>query len=80
MYNSAFKKADLPFSGTHVLRHTGATLFQHYSEGDKLALQALGGWKTSRQPEHYAKILSTVGRTAIDKIENKGKLLLLKTK
>lgn len=80
MYDSAFKKAGLPFSGTHVLRHTGATLFQHYSEGDKLALQALGGWKTSRQPEHYAKILSSVGRNAIDKIENKGKLLLLKTK
>lgn len=80
VYDSAFKKAGLPFSGTHILRHTGATLFQHYSEGDKLALQALGGWKTSRQPEHYAKILSSVGRNAIDKIENKGKLVLLKTK
>lgn len=78
VYDSAFKKAGLPFSGTHVLRHTGATLFQYYSEGDKLALQALGGWKTSRQPEHYAKILSNVGRNAIDKIENKGKLVLLK--
>lgn len=79
MYDSAFKKAGLPFSGTHILRHTGATLFQHYSDGDKLALQALGGWKTSRQPEHYAKILSSVGRTAIDKIESKGQLILLKT-
>jgi integrase len=79
VYELAFKRARLPFRGTHVLRHTGATLFQSLSEGDRLALQFLGGWKTSRQPEHYAKIISSVGRKAIDKIEQKGKLVLLKT-
>lgn len=28
-------------------------LLNNAHEGDKLALQALGGWKTSRQPERY---------------------------
>ena len=79
VYDTAFKEAKLPFRGTHILRHTGATLFQDMSNGDRLALQFLGGWKTSRQPEHYAKILSSVGRKAIDKIEQKGKLVLLKS-
>lgn len=79
VFDCAFKKAGLPFRGTHVLRHTGATLFQSMSDGDRLALQFLGGWKTSRQPEHYAKIISTVGRKAIDKIEKRGQLVLLKT-
>lgn len=78
VYDCAFKKAGLPFRGTHVLRHTGATLFQHMSDGDRLALQFMGGWKTPKMTEHYAKIISTVGRKAIDKIEQRGRLVLFK--
>lgn len=40
-YNKAFKKAALPFSGTHICRHTGATLFLEET-GDPLALQEMG--------------------------------------
>lgn len=62
------KIAGLPYSGTHVLRHTGSTSFYN-ATGDLLALQHMGTWSNSRMPQHYAKVLSSSARKAIRKME-----------
>ena len=68
-YEHCFKKAKLPFSGTHVCRHTGATLFLEKT-GDPLALQEIGNWKTQTQAMHYGKILKQRLRRVIDKMDD----------
>ncbi len=55
-YDGVFKDAQLPFSGTHVLRHTGATQFLNET-GDALALTQMGNWKNTDMAMHYGKIL-----------------------
>lgn len=55
-YNLAFKRAKLDFKGTHVLRHTGATLFLTQTKGDFMALKQLGGWSDINQVLHYGKV------------------------
>ena len=72
-YNKAFRKAGLPFSGTHVCRHTGATQFLEKT-GDPLALQEAGNWKTQDQALHYGKILKQRLRRAIDKMDEESSL------
>lgn len=74
-FDNAFKRANLPFRATHVLRHTGATRFYNLS-GDILALQHMGTWADSRMAQHYAKISSIRARDAISNIENNNCLLL----
>lgn len=68
-YNNAFRKAELPFRATHILRHTGATRFYNLS-GDILALQHMGTWSDSRMAQHYAKISSQRSKVAILQLEN----------
>ena len=55
-YNLAFRRAKLPFSGTHILRHTGATLFLTQTKGDFMALKQVGGWSDINQVLHYGKV------------------------
>lgn len=76
-YDKAFKKANLPFSATHVLRHSGSTSFYN-ATGDLLALQQMGAWSNSRMPQHYAKIMSTRAKEAIAKIQMRPKLKMIK--
>lgn len=75
-YDTAFKKAGLSHRSTHVLRHTGATLFLEET-GDPLALQQIGNWKDQKMALHYGKILSSRARNAIDKAENRSHLKLI---
>lgn len=51
-YDHAFKEADLPYSSTHILRHSFATLFLE-STSDHNALKGILGHKTLKQTEHY---------------------------
>lgn len=48
-YNKAFKRAGLPLSGTHTLRHTMANLIREHLSLDHA--KAAGGWKSSRVVE-----------------------------
>ena len=64
-FDKAFEIAKLPYRGTHILRHTGATDFLNETENE-LALTAMGGWKSTAQARHYGKLLGlTVKRTIL---------------
>lgn len=53
-YNEALKAANLPFSGTHTVRHTMGTLSRKLGGLD--ACQAVLRHKSARMSEHYAKL------------------------
>jgi integrase len=72
-FDKSFARAGLPFRSTHVLRHSGATSFYNAS-GDLLALQQMGTWSNSRMPQHYAKVMSTKAKDAIEKMESRSHL------
>ena len=72
----AFKKAGLSHRSTHVLRHTGATLFLEES-GDILAVQQMGNWKDQKMAQHYSKVLSSRARNTIDQVEKRSHLRLI---
>ncbi len=42
-YDSAFKRAGLPYSGTHVMRHGGASYVYNESNGDLSLVQSITG-------------------------------------
>lgn len=67
-YNTAFKKANLPYSSTHVCRHTGATAFLNET-GDYLALQQMGNWADLKIALHYGKVLGSRAKEALTKAE-----------
>ena len=71
-YDKAFEMAELPFSGTHILRHTGATDFLNETE-DELALTAMGGWKSTKQARHYGKLMGLTVRKVIENADRKRK-------
>lgn len=75
-YDKAFEAAVLPFRSTHVLRRTGATSFYN-ATSDLLALQHMGTWSNQRMPQHYAKVLGTKAKEAIQMIESKPRLKLI---
>lgn len=53
-YDCAFKKAKLPFSGTHILRHGGASHVYNKSNGDHSLVQAITGNKDLRTTLVYS--------------------------
>jgi len=55
-YNRAFRLVGLPYTSTHVCRHTGATNFLE-ATGDPLALQQMGNWSDLNMAMHYGKIM-----------------------
>jgi integrase len=67
-YDKAFIKLGLPFRGTHVCRHSGATMFLDKT-GDMLALQQMGDWRSQQMAMHYAKISSSRAKEATLKAE-----------
>jgi integrase len=75
-FDKAFARAGLAFRSTHVLRHSGATSFYN-SSGDLLALQQMGTWSNSRMPQHYAKVMSTKAKDAIERIERRSRLRIV---
>lgn len=75
-YDRAFVRSKLPYRGTHVLRHTGATEFLEETS-DLLALQQMGNWRDAKMAMHYAKITATRARDAIEKAERKAPRLRL---
>lgn len=75
-YDRAFKVAGLEHRGTHVCRHTGSTIFLDQTQ-DLQALQQLGGWKSQKMPQHYAKIRSQRAELAMRAAEVR-KLRLIK--
>ena len=78
-YDQAFKRLALPFRGTHVCRHSGATSFLNKT-GDTLALQQMGAWKNQQMALHYGKISSSRAKEAILQMEKKADhLKLVKT-
>lgn len=78
-YDQAFKRLGLPFRGTHVCRHSGATSFLNKT-GDTLALQQMGAWKNQQMALHYGKISSSRAKEAILQMEKKADhLKLVKT-
>lgn len=76
-YNKAFRKTGLPYSSTHVCRHTGATAFLNET-GDFLALQQMGNWADLKVALHYGKVLGSRARDAVARAE-KPKLTLIKS-
>jgi len=55
-YNRAFQRANLPFSATHILRHTFATLFLDKTN-DVYALKEIMDHSDLKTTMVYAKIL-----------------------
>lgn len=64
-YNKAFRNAQLPFSGTHILRKTFATLFSECTNNMR-ATQAILGHKDSRMTSHYAKVTELAQKKSIE--------------
>jgi integrase len=54
-YDSAFKRAGLPFRGTHVLRHGGASWVMDLANGDPHVAKQLLGNRDMKTVMHYAK-------------------------
>jgi integrase len=77
-YNKAFKMAKLPYTSTHVCRHTGATKFLDETNGDYLALQQMGNWSDLKQALHYGKTLKDRARKAVQKADKRGQVSYLK--
>ncbi|MFZ3229845.1 MAG: tyrosine-type recombinase/integrase [Pseudobdellovibrio sp.] len=75
-YDQAFKRLELPFRGTHVCRHSGATSFLDKT-GDVLALQQMGAWRTQQMAMHYGQISSSRAKEATLKAERKADHLKL---
>jgi integrase len=75
-YDKAFKRLKLPFRGTHVCRHSGATSFLDKT-GDLLALQQMGSWRTQQMAMHYGQISSSRAKEATLKAEKKAEHLRL---
>jgi integrase len=73
-FNRAFETAKLPYSSTHVLRHTGATLFLNET-GDALALKQMGNWADLDVALHYGQIMGSRARNALDKASRKLRLV-----
>ena len=73
-FNKAFKHAELPYSSTHVLRHTGATRFLSET-GDALALKQMGNWSDLDVALHYGEIMNSRARNALDKASRKLRLV-----
>lgn len=75
-YDKAFKRLGLPFRGTHVCRHSGATSFLQKT-GDVLALQQMGAWRNQQMALHYGQISSSRAKSAILASERKTEHLKL---
>lgn len=68
-YDMAFKKANLGFRSTHILRHSFATDFLTKTS-DQAALQGILGHSTQKQTAHYAKITSELKKRAMVRFNN----------
>ena len=53
-FDSAFKKAGLPYSGTHIMRHGGASYIYNKANGDLSLVQAITGNKDYKSALVYA--------------------------
>lgn len=54
-YDRAFEAAGIEMRGTHLLRHTFATLFIEKT-GNQVALKGILGHSSIKQTDHYAKV------------------------
>jgi integrase len=66
-YKRAIKKADLPYSGTHILRHGMATLARKVGGGLD-AVIAMTGHKDYKLADHYSKLDNEYQREISEKI------------
>lgn len=76
-YDKAFKHTGLPYRGTHVLRHTGATQFLDET-GDVLALKQMGNWAELKVALGYGQIMASRARKALDQARDR-KLSLVRS-
>ncbi len=75
-YDKAFKRLKLPFRGTHVCRHSGATSYLEKT-GDSLALQQMGAWSNQQMALYYGQIGSNRAKEATLKAESRREHLRL---
>ncbi len=66
-YKRAMKRADLPYSGTHILRHGMATLARKVGGGLD-AVIAMTGHKDYKLADHYSKLDSEYQQEVSEKI------------
>lgn len=71
-YNCALREAKIPFTATHIMRHSFATDFKATIANDKGALQGILGHSSEQQTAHYAK---TITKTNIEALKEYGKAL-----
>ena len=66
-FNRAFKQCGLEYGGTHILRHTFASLAQKATNGNITMVQSALGHRSRATTELYAKSVAighdTLGRT-----------------
>lgn len=55
-YSKALKRAELPFTATHILRHASLSEFYEFTGGDLLATQRVAGHSDLRSTTRYAKV------------------------
>ena len=66
-FNAAFREANLSWSGSHVLRHSFATIGLQ-AEGDMARIQAVMGHSSPSQTAAYAKVIALQRSTVSDKV------------
>ena len=67
-YNRGFKKLGLPWTATHICRHTWATLGLVANRGNLGAIQAALGHRTPEQTVRYAKVVAMFSENTADKV------------
>lgn len=68
-YRSALRKAGLPYTGTHILRHGMATLARKLGGGLD-SVMAITGHKTAKLANHYSNMDSEIQKEVSLKIES----------
>lgn len=67
-YSKAFKRLGLPWSGTHITRHSWATLGLMANGGNTASVQAALGHTSPETTLKYAKVVAMLGDGTADKV------------
>ncbi|MBF0440692.1 MAG: site-specific integrase [Oligoflexales bacterium] len=70
-FNRAFKACNLPWTATHICRHTHATISLMANDGNLSVVQSILGHKDQSVTQQYAKVYSMPKREAINRTAQK---------
>lgn len=68
-FNRAFKACGLPWTATHICRHTHATISLMANDGNLSAVQATLGHRDQKITQKYAKVIAMRNRLVVERTE-----------